>query len=202
MDTILRVIDDVTNDRQVKSIINSLNENQVKSKNWLIDKSKDYLSLLNNPKICIAAGWYGHLANKLEKYTDQKIVSFDKDPMTKKIGKKLYPDIWFKVEDIKEFSFKKFDVVICTSCEHLEQKLLDSMLDRVKPGALVILQSNNYFEIEDHINCQKSLDDFNKSIKLYTKLYTGILKLDKYDRYMIIGTKKTKGDSLIEQLKK
>ena len=71
MDTILRVIDDVTNDRQVKSIINSLNENQEKSKNWLIDKSKEYFDLLINPKICVAAGWYGHLANKLEKYTDQ-----------------------------------------------------------------------------------------------------------------------------------
>ena len=67
MDTILRVIDDETNDRQVKSIINSLNENQEKSKNWLIDKSKEYFDLLINPKICVAAGWYGHLANKLEK---------------------------------------------------------------------------------------------------------------------------------------
>ena len=73
MDTILRVINDVTNDTQVKSIINSLNNNQEKSKNWLIDKSKEYFDLLNNPKICVAAGWYGHLANKLSKYTDQKV---------------------------------------------------------------------------------------------------------------------------------
>ena len=189
MDTILRVIDDVTNDRQVKSIINSLNENQEKSKNWLIDKSKEYFDLLINPKICVAAGWYGHLANKLEKYTDQKVLSFDIDPMTKKIGQKLYPNVWFKVEDIQDFNFTKFDVVICTSCEHLEPKLLDSMLYKVKAGALIILQSNNYFEVKEHINCHKGLDDFDKSLKLNTTLYKGTLKLDKYDRYMIIGTK-------------
>ncbi len=49
MDTILRVINNVTNDRQVKSIINSLNENQEKSKNWLIDKSKEYCNNIGVP---------------------------------------------------------------------------------------------------------------------------------------------------------
>ena len=189
MDTILQVINDVTNDRQVKSIINSLNDNQEKSKNWLIDKSKEYFDLLNNPKICVAAGWYGHLANKLSKYTDQKVLSFDSDPKTKKIGNKLYPNVWFKIEDVKDFEFKKFDVVVCTSSEHLEPKLLDSMIYKIRAGALVILQSNNYFEIEEHINCHKSLDDFERSIKLNTILYKDTLKLDKFDRYMIIGTK-------------
>lgn len=189
MDTILKVINSVTNDRQVKSIINSLNENQEKSKNWLVDKSKEYFDLLNNPKICVAAGWYGHLANKLAKYTDEKVLSFDIDPITKKIGQKLYSNVRFKVEDIKDFEFKNYDVVVCTSCEHLDPKLLDSMIYRTRAGALIILQSNNYFEIEEHINCHKSLDDFDKSIKLNTILYKDTLKLDKYDRYMIIGTK-------------
>ena len=80
-------------------------------------------------------------------------------------------------------------MVVCTSCEHLDPKLLDSMIYRVRAGALIILQSNNYFEVEEHINCHKSLDDFDKYIKLNTILYKGILKLDKFDRYMIIGTK-------------
>ncbi len=40
MDTILQVIDSVTSDKQVKSIIDSLNDTQTKSKDWLIEKSK------------------------------------------------------------------------------------------------------------------------------------------------------------------
>ena len=42
MDRILKVIDNFTTDRLVKSIVNSLNENQEKSKDWLIEKSKKY----------------------------------------------------------------------------------------------------------------------------------------------------------------
>ena len=76
MDTILKVIDGVTTDRLVKSIINSLNENQEKSKDWLIEKSIEYFSFFNSPSIVIAAGWYGHLANKLKEYTKGEIVSF------------------------------------------------------------------------------------------------------------------------------
>lgn len=186
---ILKVIDSVTNDKLVKSIINSLNDNQVKSKNWLIEKSKDYFSLLNDPKICVAAGWYGHLADKLSTFTNEQIVSFDKDPITKKIGQKLYSNILFKVEDVINFKFEKYDVIACTSCEHIEQDVLDNMIYRARAGSLIILQSNNYFEIEDHINCYNSVDEFEKSLKLNTILFKGTLKLNKYDRYMIIGTK-------------
>ena len=45
MDTILKVIDDITNDRQIKSIINSVNDNQENSKNWILTKSNDYFRL-------------------------------------------------------------------------------------------------------------------------------------------------------------
>ena len=79
MENILKVIDSITNDRQVKSIINSVNNNQEQSKNWLIDKSKEYFSFFDNPKICVAAGWYGNLANKLKDFTNEKVMSFDKD---------------------------------------------------------------------------------------------------------------------------
>ena len=68
MDTILKVIDDITNDRQVKSIINSVNDNQEKSKNWLLNKIDKYIWLIDNPKICVAAGWYGHLADQRKSF--------------------------------------------------------------------------------------------------------------------------------------
>tara|TARA_B100000902_G_C27319607_1_gene923518 strand:+ start:3358 stop:3927 length:570 start_codon:yes stop_codon:yes gene_type:complete len=189
MDTILKVIDSVTNDRLVKSIINSVNDNQEKSKDWLIEKSKQYLSLFVNPKICVAAGWYGHLANRLTQYTDERVQSFDIDPITKKIGQKLYPNVWFKIEDIIDYKFEKWNVVICTSCEHLKQEVIDNMIDRCKNGSLIILQSNNYKQIDEHINCHNSLEEFEKTLKLKKILYKGTLELDKYNRYMIIGTK-------------
>tara|TARA_B100001250_G_scaffold50047_1_gene39133 strand:- start:33 stop:632 length:600 start_codon:yes stop_codon:yes gene_type:complete len=199
MDTILKVIDTVTTDKQVKSIINSINDNQEKSKNWLVEKSIEYFTFFDKPKICIAAGWYGHLADKLKHYTKEKVLSFDKDPNTKFIGNKLYKDVWFKVMSIEDFNFKKYDIVICTSCEHLEQKVIDDMFKTIKKGTLVILQSNNYIQMKDHINCHNNVVDFEKTlkepdengrpIKLDKILYSGTLKLDKFDRYMVVGIK-------------
>ena len=192
MDTILKVIDTFTTDRLVKSIVNSLNDNQEKSKNWLIEKSKQYFTFFNNPSVVVAAGWYGHLANKINDniYTTGEIVSFDKDPQCKKIGQKLYKDVkdvTFATAEIEYFNFKNYDIVICTSCEHLEQYIIDDFLKRRKKGSLVILQSNNYFSIKEHINCHNSVIEFEKTLKLEKILYRGTLKLNKFDRYMVIG---------------
>ena len=187
MDIILQVIDSVTSDKQVKSIINSLNDNQEKSKNWLIEKSKEYFTFFDNPKVCIAAGWYGSLANILKTYLDDGVITFDKDPQCQVIGKKLYKDVTFATAEIEYFNFDIYDIVICTSCEHLEQKVIDDMLKKIRKGALVILQSNNYFSIKEHINCHNSVIEFEKTLKLEKILYRGTLKLDKFDRYMVIG---------------
>ena len=169
MDTILEVIDSVTTDRQVKSIINSVNDTQTKSKYWLIEKSKEYFTFFDNPKICVAAGWYGYLAHKLKKYGN--VISFDKDPQCQIIGQKLYKGVTFETIEIEHFDFRMYDIVICTSCEHLKQEVIDDMLKRIKRGALVILQSNNWFDYETHINCHNSIIDFEKTLNLDKILY-------------------------------
>jgi hypothetical protein len=196
MDNILKVIDSVTTDKQVKSIINSLNDNQEKSKNWLIEKSKEYFTFFNRPKVCIAAGWYGSLAYKLKDYIGDcltrnidEIITFDKDPQCQVIGEKLYKGITFLTAEIENFNFITYDIVMCTSCEHLEQEVIDGMLKRIRKGVLVILQSNNYFTIKEHINCHNSVEEFEKTLHLEKILYRGSLKLENCDRYMVVGIK-------------
>ena len=71
MDTILKVIDKVTMDKQVKSIINSINDNQEKSKNWLVEKSIEYFTFFDKPKICIAAKEF-YLFNEEEELVNYK----------------------------------------------------------------------------------------------------------------------------------
>ena len=55
---------------------------------------------------------------------------------------------------------------------------------------LVVLQSNNYKEIGQHVNCVDSVEDFAnqyvgklRNIKFYEKDFV------KYKRFMLIGTK-------------
>jgi hypothetical protein len=67
----------------VKDIINSVNDNQLKCKKWLIENLKSVINLKSNPKICVAAGWYCTLGLDLRKLTDNTITSFDKNPLCK-----------------------------------------------------------------------------------------------------------------------
>ena len=179
----------MTTDKLVHDIINSLNKNQEKSKDWLIEKSKKYFSFFDAPSVVVAAGWYGHLASKIKKYTKGEVVSFDKVVTCKKVGHKLYKGkgVIFEFGHVETFDIKRFDIVVCTSSEHLEQKVLNDFLNRRKKGSLVILQSNNFFNIKGHINCHNSLEDFEKSLQLEKILFKGILNLNKFDRYMVIG---------------
>ena len=178
----------ITSDKKVKRIIESINDSQIESKTWLVENLKEHLDLFSsNPKICVAAGWYGLTAHLLRDYTDNKIVSFDIDPECEKIGNLLYDNIHFKTEDINDFDPKKFDIIICTSCEHITDDELNRFLDKRKSNSLVVLHSNNYYEIEEHINCKDSLQDFEKSVNLnILNSYEKRIE-NKFDRYMIIG---------------
>ena len=171
------------------SIIGSVSPKQQKSKDWLIKESSKFLKVIKDPKICIAAGWYGLLGAKLREFTNGEILSFDKDPMCKKLGKKMYKKnygISFDVADINDFDPKKYDVVICTSCEHITDDELNGFLGKVNTGTLVILQSNNY-DIPEHINCKVNVGEFIWSVKDMEILYEGELDVDNYKRFMIIG---------------
>ena len=59
--------------------------------------------------------------------------------------------------------------VICTSCEHISDETLNKFLRTKKEQSLVVLQSNNYFGLKEHINCKNSLKEFTDSLS-YTVL--------------------------------
>ena len=79
------------------------------------------------------------------------------------------------------------DTFINTSCEHIEN--FTNWFNLIPLNKLVALQSNNYFEIEDHVNCVNSLDKFKQQASLSNIIYEGELELEKYTRYMLIGYK-------------
>ncbi len=188
MENILKTIAKITDDENVKSIINSVNSNQNISKEWLIDNVKNHINMFENPKVCVAAGWYGMLADRMKIFTNEKVVSFDVDPKCESIGRIMHPNVHFKTADIQTFNADFYDVIICTSCEHFSDDILNKFLSSRKKGnCLVVLQSNNYFGIDEHINCKKSLEEFKKSVRI--RVLNSLEKRinDKFDRYMLIG---------------
>ena len=195
MQNILKAISKITDNADIKSIINSVNSNQITSKEWLVDSISERLEfVIKNPKVCVAAGWYGMLADKMRDFTNDKVVSFDIDPKCAEYGKIMYPEVSFKTADINDFHAGKYDVVICTSCEHISDTTLNKFLRTRKEQSLVVLQSNNYFGLKEHINCKNSLKEFTDSLS-YTVPSAKINILNssekrinnKFDRYMVIG---------------
>jgi len=175
-------------------IINSVNKNQIASKEWLIENLVPFLHD-DIKKVCVMGGWYGLSALMLAQHTNVPIDSVDYDPETKRIGKLLtrgYDNIQLITEDAADWFFhkpKRYQLIINTSCEHIDQIDLDLMVAMKREDTIICFQSNNYHSIQSHINTHNSLDEFVDSLKLTEVLFKEEMKAPsgQYDRYMVIG---------------
>ncbi len=177
---------------RIKDIIDALSDSQIEGKKWLVN---ELIKLKPESKgIFIAGGWYGQLAALLSDYYDCLIISADLDTDSKNIGHKLLNgldiNVEFAVDDAATFFMEKrkiIDILINTSCEHMEQDDVKDLITYKQPDTLVAFQSNNYYDVLSHINCSDSLDDFVNYLELDEILYKGVLSFDDYERYMVIG---------------
>ena len=185
---------------------------QLKSKLWLVEELSKLNVSLGTAYLC--AGWYSTLATMLFESNIQldKIRSFDIDDscvvIAETMNKKWLLDEWkFKAstKDIHDIDFNMHsyvtknssgeeievvespDTIINTSCEHIQN--FNEWYNKIPKNKLIILQSNNYFEIEDHVNCSRSLEEFSETAPMSKVLFEGRLDLEKYSRYMKIGYK-------------
>jgi len=77
------------------------------------------------------------------------------------------------------------DTIINTSCEHIEK--FTEWFNAIPKDKLVALQTNNYFDLPEHVNCVKDINEFKQQAPLSNIIYEGELELEKYTRYMLIG---------------
>ena len=198
-------------------VLNSLNENQQVSKEWLVEKLNEYKHPFRNKlkkdriSIMLLGSWYGMLAYKLiEKFNVKKmdrIYCVDFDPKSKMIGNRLFRKIdnenlqkgiltivKYKEKDIKDLTKEEMhecEIIINTSCEHLNQQTIYDNMEKCRSGSLIVLQSNNYDKIQEHINTVKNLQEF---VSQYQSHLINIQMYEKdfidYKRFMIIGIKR------------
>ena len=176
-----------------KDVLNSFSESQFANKHWAIQELNKLID--DSHEECIIIGsWYGLFSHMLA-YTGFKglIINIELDDVCNKIGRKLkvYDNIIFKSGDgmdvFHELNYSN-KILVCTACEHINNEELSFTLKQKHPNMIVCLQSNNYYEVDSHINCKDNLEDFIKSIPLKNVLYSGTKRhKDEYDRFMIIG---------------
>jgi hypothetical protein len=169
---------------------------QINSKIWLVNNLSKIVMPNTSNKVVIHGGWNGVLASILfNSDIDIKyITSVDIDPTCEEIActvnkrQEMEGRFTAVTADMTMYDYTA-DIVINTSCEHLTNGAYHRWLDLVPNNALVVLQSNNYFELEEHINCSADLNEFVKHSGLTNIEFSDTLSLPKYDRYMIIGYK-------------
>jgi hypothetical protein len=164
--------------------------------------------------VFLCGGWYATIVDMLFKsgISIEKVRSFDIDPscapIAECVNKPYVIDEWkFKAAtlDIHTIRWDRFDYVthksdgtelklldsansvINTSCEHIFD--FTDWYDRIPRGMLVVMQSNDFFEAPDHVNCYETLEEFAEDTPLRKELFSGTLSLSRYNRFMRIGFK-------------
>ena len=169
---------------------------QVNSKVWLATELYSIISKAKQNDIVIYGGWNGVLASILfnSHISLKHITSVDIDPVCEDISRTVNKR--YEIEgkfsavtaDMCEYTTNA-DVVINTSCEHISQEQYEQWLSNQPDDAIFVIQSNNYFELPEHIRCATDADDFMRMSKI-KPIWQGEFETPKYTRYMIIGKKK------------
>ena len=201
-------------DNEGADLTDALSWGQLKSKRWLVSELEKLNLDLGTIFLC--AGWYATLAPMLfdSNCKIDKIRSFDIDESCVSIAdtinsnkvkenwkfKSVTDDIfninysthqwqtWSKSNNRMSYPITDIpNTIINTSCEHIHN--FEKWYTLIPKEKIVILQTNNYIDVEDHVNCSSSLEEFRLQSPITSVLYEGELVLDKYTRYMRIGIK-------------
>ena len=186
--------------REDKDLLDSFSPNQFKSKLKLVEHINKLNILTKNSEIVIFGSWYGSILipafyNKVKKITcidqDAKVISRAKYNLFKDFN------VDFITGDVFEFrdSFKNANLFINTSCEHMKSMkewgpaptYKNPWWDRVSP-AYFAFQSNNMYDIEGHINCVSSIEEFKYQMPDKAEILVEDKIIDdRGTRFMLIG---------------
>ena len=177
--------------RHNKDLLDSVSPNQYKSKERLIKHVENLQLVDQNSDIVILGGWYGSILIPAFKYVN-RITHIDLDDKVIGIAKNRLFDHYKNVDFITSDVFDKnrkgrienANLIINTSCEHMpSMKKLE-----LNTKAYFAYQSNNMYEIEGHINCVSSIEEFkyqlpdNANVMIEDRIID-----DRGTRFLLVG---------------
>ena len=189
----------------------AFSKGQILSKLWICQEIEKNLLQKHLDNTLVLCGWYGTLSFLLfekfglDNFSRMRSIDIDKD--CEKVGNNLnqtakdtagkyrsvtadaylldYASTKLILDGKEELT--DFGCIINTSCEHLEN--FQSWYHSIPKGKLLILQTNDFFECAEHVNCVHSLEEFKTMAPMTDCFYAGALKLELYTRFMLIGYK-------------
>ena len=192
-------------------IFGSMSPNQISSKIWLIENLTKICNKLEttNHRIEIVGSWYGYplieyLKNNI---SIEKIECWDIDKEARMIAKKYIEifnndntfvyskNYWHHLRTASEAT-----ILINTSSEHMLESFYQvtgkwDVFYHKNP--IIVIQSNNMYHINDHINCVNSEEELIDKHKISEVFYASSRNIiewhderieeSKYKRFMVIG---------------
>ena len=178
--------------RENKDLLDSLSPNQFKSKLTLINHVKSLNILNENSEIVIFGSWYGSILIPAFYNDVKKITAIDLDAkVISKAKYKIFKDynVDFITGDVFDWApdssrIKKTDLIINTSCEHM-RSMKELKLDTKSYFAFT---SNNMHNIEGHINCVSSIEEFKEQMPSNAKIMIeDKIEDERGTRFLLIG---------------
>jgi len=178
--------------RHNSDLLDSYSPNQFKSKEVLINHIKDLNILNKETKITILGSWYGSIFVPFLKNA-KEIVLIDVDDNAIRIAKNRlfnhYKNIDYITADVfnlhKHFNrVENSNLIINTSCEHMRPiKQLN-----LNTKAYFAYTSNNMYDIEGHINCVSSIEEFKRQLPDNAKvMIEDEIEDDRGTRFILLG---------------
>ena len=186
---------------------------QMKSKCWMVEQLSEIYQDQYLGTVAHYGGWYATVAqNIFEQFRVKNYYNLEVDPecidisddfnYKQTVGWKFKStvqnvnDIVWKDNNSFDIKIKnlannmvttnvKPDLIINTSCEHMNEDWYNA----IPTGTVVCLQTNDYFENEQHINCCRDLADAIAKYPMTEIYYSGEIDTQMYKRFMIIGEK-------------
>ena len=195
----------------------SLSENQLNSKRWLVKELQSIVINHQPIRAQIFGGWFGYplIDLLLDAFEFEYIENIDLDEKAIKLfrrtaeakgySERSEPRLLSTVDNVMNTNPREWgnDLVINTSSEHMpplpdlmkgrkyKTSLCwddDKYLNTKKGPCIFALQSNNMFHVNDHINCVNDEDELVKNSGLVNVKYKGSLDMPNgYKRFMVIG---------------
>jgi len=193
MHNVLTAIKD--NEYMQKDILDSLSNNQFKSKLKLLDII-NHLDILDvNTEIVIFGSWFGSILLPNLSPIAKKITCIDLEEDVLKIAKnKLFPylnNVDYIPGNVFEKDLSRYhtcDLFVNTSCEHMQPMKEWPFWSYVKSGSIYAFQSNNMYQIDTHINCVSSIDEFKEQMpKNLEILCEHELEEERGTRFSLVG---------------
>ena len=191
-------MDAVRNSENYYSVLESFWKGQLKSKEWLIQNLSQCVNTENHNNIVIHGGWNGVLACMLfnSNINTGLVRSVDIDESCEETAntickrQEILGNFRAETHDMCTYEYEfSPDIVINTSTEHITQEQYNTWLSRVPDGSLIVLQSNNYYDLPEHIRCFSTVEDFAAYSGLSYIIKQETLELPLYKRFLLIGRK-------------